>query len=245
MSYPSFRHLSLLVAAFASISCVTASPPLLPRYPYRPSTGTAVYSTGVYPTGTSIFPTGTSFPTYHPTGSVSSTLSTSTTPSNTSPTSTTLTHPPPGTPTTFKIKIKVSPVYPSPPPIDGYALLEPASSTPGAQVLSYTDDAALASTFTINADGTLSSGNLIADMPAQSAYQNLLFQTEAEITRGRFYKTYCSIDEGILECSTNTGLNFDNDVTFTCSDDFTPVYGPTSRPYQTYCFNLELFAISL
>ena len=261
------QTLWLLGLVFAALASAT---PTYPRkrfpypnkavyYPYSSETptGTGIYPTGSYPTGTYPTGTGTSVP-WPTTGGTSytytpfptSTALTSSTdlpsPSITLPIST-ITHPATGTPTSFKIQYQKAYDYPDSPALDGFAVLIPNSN--GVLTQGYTDDLTSAAIFTLNADSSLSVGDLFADLPYQAAYSNVFFQNEETIDSGGFYKSYCTLEEGgILSCSTNTGSYYDDHVFFTCgglTGPFGISVGPTGRPYNDDCYTLNLLAVPL
>ena len=238
---------------FATLASAT---PTYPRkrfpYPHKPVSYPYPTGTGIYPTGT-----GTSVP-WPTTGGTSHTytpFSTSTAltssadlpPASTTIPSTTITHPATGTPTSFKVQYQKAYDYPDSPALTGFANL--IRNDDGVLTQGYTDDVSSAANFTLNADGSLSVGNLFADLPAQAAYSALLFQTQGAITSQGDYKTYCTLgDDGALGCSTNTGSYYDDDVYFTCGGQTGPydiTVGPTGRPYEDFCYTLSLLAVPL
>ncbi|KAL6716113.1 hypothetical protein ACLMJK_005679 [Lecanora helva] len=235
---------------------VSAKALLQARYPLLPSgsipgyyptgTGTGI-STGTG-TGTGVYSTGTAPYTYTPSPTITPSTTVTDFPTTTDIPTTTSTPPPTCTPTSFKIQVELAYDYDNAPPFGGYATLVQGDPTidNGAQILSYTPNLNDAVTFTLNADCTLSAGDLIADLPYMAAYHDLEFQTEATIAAGHFYKTVCSIDEGskALECGTNTGSYFTNDVLFSCGGDELE-FGPTGRPYQDFCYDLNLFVVAV
>lgn len=247
------HHQTIWLSSLAFTALVSATPTYpLKRFPY-PNKGVSY----PYPTGTGIYPTGTSGPcpttggtsyTYPPFSTSTALTSSTDLPSSSKDLpSTTATHPPTGTPTSFKIQYQKAYDYPDSPALNGFANL--ISGSDGVLSQGYTDDATSAATFTLNADGSLSVGDLFADMPPQVAYHNINFQTERTIASEGDYKTYCELGEGgILTCSTNTGSYYDNDVYFTCGGTTGPygiTAGPTGRPYEDFCYTLNLLAVPL
>ena len=138
-------------------------------------------------------------------------------------------HPRAAIPTSFKIQYQNIDDSPA---LNGFAYLIPGSASDSAQTQGYTDDAASAATFTLNADGSLSVGDLFSNMPPQAVYANVKFQTEELIASQGDSKTYCGLgDDSVLSCSTNTGT-YSNDVYYTYNG--TTGYGigagPSGRP---------------
>lgn len=210
----------------ASLASATPTHPR-ERFPYPNKGVSHPYTTG---TGTGIYPTGTSGP-YPISGH---------TPSSTI-------HPRAATPTSFKIQYQDADDSTGAPALNGFADLGTGSEYNNYTLTQgYTDDSASAATFTLNADGSLSVGDLIADMQHYAAYSGVIFQTEEAITSGDFYKTYCELDGEILSCSTDTG-NYDNDVYYACGDtgSYEVEVGPTGRPEGDSCYDLSLLAVPL
>ena len=155
-------------------------------------------------------------------------------------------------PTSFKIQYQLAYDYgTNAPAVNGFADLITSSDDDyyhGSQVQGYTDDASDAATFTLNADGSLSVGDLYADLPAVADDPtNVFFQTEDAITSGGYSKTYCTLDGADLECSTNVTNYGTADVYYTCGSaaPFSIDVDGTGRPYQDYCYTLKLVAVSL
>ena len=161
----------------------------------------------------------------------------------TMPTSASPIHPRAATPTSFKIQYQNIDDSPA---LNGFAYLIPGSTSDSAQTQGYTDDAASAATFTLNADASLSVGDLFSNMLPQAVYTNVKFQTEEIIASQGDYKTSCTLGDGsILSCSTNTG-NYDNDVyyTYNGTTGYGIEAGPTGRPYDG-SYTVRLLAVSL
>lgn len=238
------------IAVISATNKSTQYPKTIKHPHSHPSGGTGSFSTGTFPCNTNSSGHGLSR-----TGSVTATnLSTIITAATSSlRQSASSTAPPTGTPTTFKIQIGATfgtDGYPNPPPIEGNSVfLTPGTPgageayDEGAYVMEVATDASQASIFTLNADGTLQSGDLISALPSSQAYSGVSFETQSAIDSKGFYKSVCEIDDGGLSCATNTGSYYTDDVLFTCSNG--PYYvevGPTSRPYDP-CFDLELVVV--
>ena len=163
-----------------------------------------------------------------------------------------ITHEKRATPTSFKIQYQLAYDYPTgAPAVNGFANLIPSSDDDyyhGSQVQGYTDNASDAATFTLNADGSLSVGDLYADLPAVADDPtNVFFQTQDTITSGGYSKTYCTLDGAALSCSTDVTNYGTADVYYTCSPTapFSIDVDGTGRPYNEGCYTLKLGAVSL